>query len=87
MPNITEAELLTALQAAYERPAGGDDAMTSRELSEQLGCSTKVLFRIMDTMPPGTFETVWVYRQNRNGINTKVPAYRSTNNNDSVSTT
>ncbi len=73
MSDITEAQLLSALQAAYDRPDG--PGLTSRELSQQLGCGTKTLFRIMDNLP-GTFETVWVFRLNRAGIRARVPAYR-----------
>ena len=74
--SITEAELLAEIRAALDDP-GPDDAYTTREIADLLGCSVeKARDRIRPLVRAGRIGVVKVPRPALDGRDIRVSAYR-----------
>jgi hypothetical protein len=74
--SITEAELLAELQAVFA-DTGPDDAYTTPEIADLLGCTIEMARkRVRTLLANGRMEACRVTRTRMDGISTTVSAYR-----------
>ena len=77
---VTKDALLEALRKVRTREyaGNGDGALTTMEMSRELGVRKDVIYTLLDILGDEV-EVIWVQRPCRTGVVQRIPAYRLRN--------